>query len=123
MSLNSIIHRNIIGLANYIAVNRILPDPFVGEEYQFRIQGHKADQIQMRLVVGDDHGRLAEIILTALREPDPRDSFQQESRHPLDELMVFQPALLRTAFEQEMEECVRIGEQKHQQHIAHKRID
>ena len=106
MSLNSIIHRNIIGLANYIAVNRILPDPFVGEEYQFRIQGHKADQIQMRLVVGDDHGRLAEIILTALREPDPRDSFQQESRHPLEELMVFQPALLRTAFEQEMEECV-----------------
>ena len=76
----------------------------------------------MRLMVGDDHGRLAEISISGLREPDSRHVPQQEAGHPLNELMVFQLTLLRTAFEQEMEECVRIGEQEHQQHIPHKSV-
>ncbi len=77
----------------------------------------------MRLMVGHNHGRFTEILACGQCESDSRNPSEQETGHPLDELMVFQFAFLRIAFEEEVEESVRIGEQEHQQNIPHKSVN
>ena len=86
-------------MTNQQTVGGIVPYPVVGQEDDIGREDQLTEQIQMRLVVTDDHPRTVEpdTVFHAVRELHARDAVCQhhEPRGPVDQFVQIPPFLFR----------------------------
>ena len=99
------------GLMYGVTVERILPDPVGGEDYEFWGAGEQRHQVQVGGMVADDYSRLAEVLSRRvfLSEFHSRNlvGVEQEARHEVQSPVQIEFLLLPVLCKSHIEKCNR----------------
>ena len=115
MLFDAITHRIILCLMNHHTIERIIPHPVVGEEDDSWRQHHQTHQVEMRLMVADQDGRLLKVLTHTIIKSELHTwhMMNHETGDALQQTVVFHLPFFRRLAQMEVKPRIRQQEAIH----------